>query len=201
MSDPTPKTTSSPQFYSPPVEAQRELMAKAHSVKRPGDLCLGVVKQGGNELLVYSKDDTAGACHVGGLKGERVGYVSASEVQNFIAKYSPKPKTVPAAKAVTNLVASVKTLNLDSIMEFVEIREIYHPILRGEIFFQEKKLNKEFSQLLFSAPFIGLCEYLKDSKKLSKEEKKIVEKNCSKKTPVKKFNEARPMAPRSSFQY
>jgi hypothetical protein len=153
-------------------------MAKAHPERQAGDVCLGVVKDGGNEFLAYSSDDSGGVCHVGGLKAEKVGYVSMREVNAFIAKYGPKAKPLPPAREIINLVAQ----NLAS-TEIV-FRETLLP--RAEFSEMRRESFQLFSKTLRS-DFLaveGLCEYLKDLKGLNKQEQKAFEKACSGKTPA-----------------
>jgi len=186
MSDPTSKLNSTPQLSSPPVEAQRQLMAKAHPEKKAGDLCLGVVKQNGGEFLVYSSDDHGGVCHVGDLQGERVGYVSDAEVKNFIARYSPKPKSPPTARGITNLVApAVKsTFLVHETLAFASERmERKIQSIRGEYF--EMIFSRAETRIFNDPPIMGLCEYFKQIQNLDKETEKVLAEVCPKNPPVK----------------
>ena len=130
MTQPTKKLTQSPQYYSPPVEAQQELMKKSHKDRRPGDVCLGIANSDGMELLVYSENDSGGVCHVkGGLKGKKVGYISMAEVQAFIKKYSTPPKDRKIEDGIPSLFKVVRQNSIrgEMVQSLLKIENILHP--------------------------------------------------------------------------
>jgi len=191
MADPTQKTASNSQYYSPPVEAQRALMAKSHPDKGPGDVCLGVAKIDGNELLVYSKDDSGGTCHVGEVRAEKVGYISKGEVQAFIQKYSRpvQPPAKVASKAIPSLVqprrvAAEISRNLNAHLN-AEMITLWRPLAA----FEESK-EVYFNKILkfdSTRKSLDICAGIKAGKFdfLSESEKKILQEYCKEgsKTP------------------